>query len=74
MARRATEAEILETTLGDLIAALVEETEPLVDSEKETNQLVALILADLLHNAGAFSENRRVILRKSLSGRSLVVH
>jgi hypothetical protein len=41
----------LETTLGDLIVALTEETDRQVRDEKMTYQLVAYILADLMKNS-----------------------
>lgn len=44
----ATEREgTIETTLGDLILALTEETAPFVRNEKEIYRLVAFILRDL---------------------------
>lgn len=42
--------ETVETTLGELIAVLTEETARFVHDEKEAYLLVALILRDLLHN------------------------
>jgi hypothetical protein len=39
---------IINTTLGDLIVALTEETTPLIRSELETYSVVALILTHLL--------------------------
>ncbi|MGH7770625.1 MAG: hypothetical protein ACREQA_00125 [Candidatus Binatia bacterium] len=49
--------ETLETTLGDLIAALSEETVRFVHDEKAANILVAYILSDLLHNSGPTSNS-----------------
>lgn len=50
--------ETVETTLGDLILALTEETARFVHDEKEAYLLVALILRDLLHNGDdTFSKN-----------------
>ena len=66
--------EVLETTLGDFIVALTEEAAPFVRNEREANQVVAYILADLLHNAGRIPENRPVIVRKTGRGKTLVVH
>jgi hypothetical protein len=43
--------ETLEITLGDLIAALVDETAKLVPDEKAAHALVAYILGDLLNNS-----------------------
>lgn len=50
-------AEILETTLGDLIVALTEETIPLVRDEKEAHKVVAFMLTHLLNNSGAASRS-----------------
>jgi len=47
--------EILETTLGDLIVALTDETTPFVRDEKEAYNVVAFILTHLLYNEGAAS-------------------
>jgi hypothetical protein len=41
----------VETTLGDLIVALTDETHRQVPDEKVTYQLVAYILADLVKNS-----------------------
>ena len=40
----------LETTLGDLVVALTEETVQLVPNEKLAHTLVAYMLADVLNN------------------------
>jgi len=48
---RAMHKATLETTLGDLIVALTEETDRQVRDEKMTYQLVAYILADLMKNS-----------------------
>jgi thiamine phosphate synthase YjbQ (UPF0047 family) len=45
------EEKRLETTLGDLIEALTEEATPFAQDEEEANQMVAHILADLLHRS-----------------------
>jgi hypothetical protein len=45
--RRAASDGTIETTVGDLIAALVEEVKPYVRNERETNALVSYILMDL---------------------------
>jgi len=42
--------EKLDTTLGDLVAALTEETVQLVPDEKLAHTLVAYMLADVLNN------------------------
>lgn len=70
MARR----EILETTLGDLIVALTDETAPFVRGEREVHRVVAYILADLLYNSGKTITNRPVSVRENNRGRTLVVH
>lgn len=66
--------EILETTLGDLIEALSEETEPFVHDGKEANQVVAYILADLLYHSGRSPENRPVLVQRMGRKKTLVVH
>jgi len=43
-------AEMLETTLGDLVVALTEEASRHARDAEETYTLVAYILADLLNN------------------------
>lgn len=48
--------QIIETTLGDLIIVLTEETRRFVKNEGDTYQLVALILRDLLKNVNLDSE------------------
>jgi len=70
MARR----EILETTLGDLIVALTDETTPFVGDDREANRVVAYILADLLYNSGKIVTNRRVSIQRRDQRRTLVVH
>ena len=42
--------ERLDTTLGDVVAALTEETVQLVPDEKLAHTLVAYMLADVLNN------------------------
>jgi len=69
MARR----EILETTLGDLIVALTDETAPFVRGEREVNSVVVYILADLLYNSGKTVTNRPVSVRKNDERKTLVV-
>lgn len=51
--------EIVETALGDLIVALTEETTPFVRDEKETYNVVAFMLMQLLYNEGAASRTRQ---------------
>lgn len=51
--------EGVETTLGDLIAALTEETTPYVADEKEAYKLVAFMLSHLLNNPGPMSLRER---------------
>lgn len=69
MARR----EVLETTVGDLIAVLTDETAPFVCDEREANRVVAYILADLLYNSGKAVTNRPVSVRKNDERRTLVI-
>ncbi|MGH7771534.1 MAG: hypothetical protein ACREQA_04800 [Candidatus Binatia bacterium] len=45
--------EMIETTLGDLIAALTEEARPFVCDEKEAYKVVAFALTHLLYDSGA---------------------
>ncbi len=47
----------VETTLGDLILALTEETVRFVHDEKAANILVAYILSDLFNNSGPNSQS-----------------
>lgn len=47
--------ERLDTTLGDLVTALTEETVELVPDEKLAHTLVAYMLADVLNNWRAIS-------------------
>jgi len=51
MARR----ENLDTTLGDLIVALTEETSRFVHDEREIYKVVAYILSDLVYESGSIS-------------------
>ncbi len=48
--------ETLETTLGDLIVALTEETVPFVHDEKEAYRIVAYMLMHFLPIAGSPSK------------------
>jgi hypothetical protein len=49
--------EKLETTLGDLIVALTEETVRFVHDEREAYKVVAYILADLVCTSGPNSKS-----------------
>jgi hypothetical protein len=46
----------LETTLGDLVVALTEETERYVRDEKMTYEVVAFILANFLNGSRGHSQ------------------
>jgi len=46
-----TDQSQMETTLGDLIVALTEETNRLVRNEKDAHVLVAYMLLDLLNHS-----------------------
>jgi hypothetical protein len=48
----------LETTLGDLVVALTEETERYVRDEKMTYEVVAYILANFLNGSRGHSHQR----------------
>jgi len=48
--------EKLETTLGDLIVALTDETVRFVHDEKEAYKVVAHVLAELLCQSGQISK------------------
>ncbi len=47
--------EIIQTTLGDLIVALTEETARFFPDEEDSYKIVAYILSDLLNNSGPVS-------------------
>ena len=49
---------IVETTVGDLIVAITDETHQQVRDEKITYELVAYILADLTKNCGALGNQQ----------------
>jgi len=49
--------ETIETTLGDLIVALTEETSPFVRNEQEAYHVAAFALAHLLCDSGAPSRS-----------------
>lgn len=66
--------ETIETTLGDLIVALTEETTPFVRDEKEANELIVYILADLLYNSGRIYGDRAVTVKSLYGKKSFVVH
>lgn len=66
--------ETVETTLGDLIVALNDETTQFVRYEAEANKVVAYILADLLYHSKAASKDRPVSIHVGSERRILVVH
>lgn len=66
--------ETIETTLGDLIAALAETATPFAENEKEANELIAYILADLLYNSGRIYGDRAVTVKSLYGKKSFVVH
>ena len=47
--------EIIDTTLGDLIVALTDETDRLGGNKADTNLIVAYILSDLLNQSEPLS-------------------
>jgi len=47
--------EKVDTTLGDLIVALTEETSRFVHDEREIYKVVAYILSDLVYESGSIS-------------------
>jgi hypothetical protein len=47
--------KIIDTTLGDLIVALTDETDRLVGNKADTNIIVAYILSDLLNQSEPLS-------------------
>jgi hypothetical protein len=47
--------EIIDTTLGDLIVALTDETDRLLGNKADTNIIVAYILSDLLNQSEPLS-------------------
>jgi hypothetical protein len=47
--------ETFETTIGDLVAALTEETAPYVRDEQEACKVVAVMVTHLLNSSGAAS-------------------
>jgi hypothetical protein len=49
--------DMIETTLGELIVALTEETSRHVPDQKVANILVAYILSDLFRNTEAISKS-----------------
>ncbi|MBI2210681.1 MAG: hypothetical protein HYV05_12815 [Deltaproteobacteria bacterium] len=69
MARR----ETLETTLGDLIAALTDETTPFVGDDRKASKVVAYILADLLYNSGKVAANRPVSIQTRDQRRTVII-
>jgi len=51
----------IQTTLGDLVAAVTEEVTPFITNEREKNVLVAHVLSDLLKNRVVAADNRTII-------------
>jgi hypothetical protein len=51
----------IETTLGDLVAALTEEVTPFINNEREKNAVVAHMLTDLLKYKAVVRDKRRII-------------
>ena len=51
----------IQTTLGDLVAALTEEVAPFISNEREKNVVVAHILSDLLKNKAVTADKRKII-------------
>lgn len=51
--------EIRETTLGDLIVALTDETAQYIRDEKEACKVVAFMVTHLLNSSGAASRRRQ---------------
>ncbi len=47
--------EKVDTTLGDLIVAITEETSRFVHDEREIYKVVAYILSDLVYESGSIS-------------------
>lgn len=47
--------QIMETTVGDLIVALSDETTPFSRDQKEASKVVAFTLVHLLYNSGTNS-------------------
>jgi len=54
----------IDTTLGDLIAALKEETSTYIKSEDESNQVVAFMVKDIIENYSV-PKNLRGISQRS---------
>ncbi len=50
--------ETMETTIGDLVVALTEETSQYVRDEKEVNKVVAFMLTHLLNPSAPASRSR----------------
>ena len=51
--------EVIETSLGDLVVALSEETALYIHDKEEAYKVVAFMLAHLLNNSRASSRNWR---------------
>ena len=52
----------VDTTLGDLIVALTDETGRYVGDERERYRLVAVLLSGILKNSGSLSSVRPALL------------
>ena len=52
----------IQTTLGDLVAALSDEVAPFVKNEREKNVVVAHILSDLLNNKVLATDKRKILV------------
>ena len=51
----------IQTTLGDLVAALTDEVAPFISNEREKNVVVAHILSDLLKNKAVAADRRKIV-------------
>jgi len=52
----------IQTTLGDLVAALSDEVAPFIKNEREKNVVVAHILSDLLNNKALATDKRKILV------------
>ena len=60
----------VQTTLGDLITALSEETRPFLRNERETSIVVSYIFNDLIRKSGSGAYNREAQHRPRERARS----
>lgn len=51
----------IQTTLGDLVAALTDEVAPFISNEREKNAIVTHILSNVLKNTLVAADNRKII-------------